>query len=87
MTGRGKFVLTLLILAIAGVGAYKWWDRLKPGAASAPAAANAGSPAAATAATKAAKLNAADFIEPLTACPLLPPAGAYVPKDNTLDLE
>jgi NitT/TauT family transport system substrate-binding protein len=85
MTGRGKFVLTLLILAIAGLGAYKWWDRLKPGAASpAPAAASPSAPGPTAAA---AKLDAGDFVAPLTACPILPPAAAYVPKDNTLDLE
>lgn len=86
MTGRGKFVLTLVILAIAGLGAVKWWDRLKPGATTtaAPSAAN---PGPASTAAKAAKLDAADFIAPLNACPLLPPAGAYVPKDNIVDLE
>lgn len=89
MTGRGKFVLTLIILGIAGLGAFKWWDRLKPGAtpATVTAPAKAGGPAATATAKKGARLNAADFVEPLTACPLLPAAGAYVPKDNTLDLE
>ncbi|MSU51683.1 MAG: hypothetical protein EXS37_21770 [Opitutus sp.] len=89
MTGRGKFVLTFLILAIAGLGAYKWWDRLKPGTAPAAAATSAiaGGPATTMAAAKGARLNSADFIEPLTACPVLPAAGTYVPKDNTLDLE
>jgi len=84
MTGRGKFVLTLLVLAIAGLGVAKWWDRLKPGA---PMAASAGESKAGSAAAKAAKLDAADFIAPLHACPVLPPAAAYVPKDNIVDLE
>jgi NitT/TauT family transport system substrate-binding protein len=85
MTARGKFVLTLIILAVAGLGSYQWWNRLnsekKPAAKSASAAAP-GAPSA-----KGAKLDAADFVAPLTACPLLPPAGAYLPKDNIVDLE
>ncbi|MGC4115214.1 MAG: DUF4177 domain-containing protein [Myxococcales bacterium] len=90
MTGRGKFVLTLLILAIAGVGAYKWLHKVQP-----DAAANSTTSSSShlrqqlrleTPPTKAA-LDPADFIEPLTSCPLLPPAGTYVAKDNTLDIE
>ena len=89
MTLRGKIVLTLVILAVAVLGSYKWWARINPvDAASAPAS------AAKPAATKSgapgaglAVLAATDFVEPQTACPLLPPAGTYVPKDNTLDLE
>jgi NitT/TauT family transport system substrate-binding protein len=84
MTARGKFVVAVLILAIAGLGAYKWWDRLKPGTAP---AAMAGGESKAPAAARAAPLNPADFVEPLTACPLLPPAGTYVPKDNIIDIE
>jgi NitT/TauT family transport system substrate-binding protein len=89
MTGRGKFVLTLLILAIAGLGAYKWLNKLQPSGAPSTAssgASTAGSEASATTAGKA-RLDPADFVEPLTACPLLPPAGTYIAKDNTLDLE
>lgn len=84
MTGRGKFVLTLLVLAIAGLGVAKWWDRLKPGA---PVAASASESKAAASTAKAARLDAADFIAPLNACPVLPPAAAYVAKDNIVDLE
>src|ERR1043166_5555316 len=86
MTAKGKFVLTLLILGVVGFGVFKWWDRLKP--RSAPAATTAADPSRGpSAATKAAKLDPADFIAPLTACPVLPPANAYVPKDNIVDLE
>lgn len=84
MTARGKFVLTLLILAAAGIGAFKWWDKLKP---TAPVAASASSSTTAKSSPHGAPLDAADFITPLTACPVLPPAGAYVPKDNIVDLE
>lgn len=89
MTARGKFVLTVLILAIAAVGSYQWWVRSQavpagPAAAGQPAPA-AGGASARTA--KAAALDAGDFVTPQTACPLLPPAAAYVPKDNILELE
>ncbi|MCU0792192.1 MAG: phosphate ABC transporter substrate-binding/OmpA family protein [Opitutaceae bacterium] len=96
MTARGKFVLTLLILGLAGFGAYQWWDRLAPAAlASAdPASASASVPASApaTAVSSAATAPAsviddAEFVAPLLACPLLPPPAAYVAKDNTIDLE
>jgi NitT/TauT family transport system substrate-binding protein len=30
MTARGKIVLTLLILAVAGFGAWRWWDKIAP---------------------------------------------------------
>ena len=78
MTARGKFFLTLLILGIATLGAYKWWDRPKPGAVSAPVA---------IAAPPAPALDGADFVAPNNSCPLLPPAGTYVVQDNTLDIE
>ena len=30
MTGRGKFVVTLLILAVVGFGLWRWWDKIAP---------------------------------------------------------
>ena len=30
MTARGKIVLTILLLAFAGFGAYRWWDKIAP---------------------------------------------------------
>ena len=30
MTARGKFVLTILILAVVGFGVYRWWDKIAP---------------------------------------------------------
>jgi NitT/TauT family transport system substrate-binding protein len=30
MTGRGKIVLTILILAVVGFGVYRWWDKIAP---------------------------------------------------------
>lgn len=88
MTARGKFVLTVLILGIAAFGAYKWWHRLAPAAlatASAPAA--AGGDKADGGKAPASSIDDAEFVAPLNACPVLPPPAAYVPKDNTVDLE
>ncbi|HRE83541.1 MAG TPA: phosphate ABC transporter substrate-binding/OmpA family protein [Opitutaceae bacterium] len=82
MTNLGKFVLALLILGVAGVGVYKWWDKLNPAATSSATASSASGSS-----SSGPDLNAADFIAPLDACPLLPPAAAYVAKDNTIDLE
>ncbi len=86
MTARGKFVLTLLILAAAGLGAYKWWNRLAP-APLQPGGASTTASASTTADAPASTIDDAEFIAPLEACPLLPPPAAYVMKDNTLDLE
>ena len=30
MTTRGKIVLTILILAVAGFGGWRWWDKIAP---------------------------------------------------------
>ncbi len=30
MTGRGKFVLTIVILGFVAFGVYKWWDKIAP---------------------------------------------------------
>ena len=30
MTARGKIVLTIIILAVVGFGAYRWWDKIAP---------------------------------------------------------
>ena len=30
MTARGKIVLTILLLAVVGFGAYRWWDKIAP---------------------------------------------------------
>ncbi len=85
MTALGKFVVTLLILGLVGVGSYLWWERLAPAEsiASAPAVVtgtDSPSPSVVT-------IDDAEFVAPLLACPILPPPGAYVAKDNTLDLE
>ena len=30
MTTRGKFVITVLILAVVSVGVWRWWDKIAP---------------------------------------------------------
>jgi len=85
MTLRGKFVLTVIILSIAGLGAYKWWDKLNPAASSASSSSTASSTSGASAAKT--TIDEAAFIAAQSSCPLLPPAAAYIPKDNTIDIE
>ncbi|MET0262323.1 MAG: phosphate ABC transporter substrate-binding/OmpA family protein [Rariglobus sp.] len=84
MTSRGKFVLTVLILGIAGLGVYKWWDKLNPSGTTTTVTAVDGARPSSVAATT---IDDAEFVDALTACPLLPPAAAYTVKDNIIDLE
>src|SRR5882762_4113386 len=30
MTGRGKFIITILILGVVSFGVYRWWDKIAP---------------------------------------------------------
>ncbi|MFA5263358.1 MAG: phosphate ABC transporter substrate-binding/OmpA family protein [Opitutaceae bacterium] len=30
MTTRGKIILTILLLAVVGIGVYRWWDKIAP---------------------------------------------------------
>jgi NitT/TauT family transport system substrate-binding protein len=81
MTNRGKLVLALLIVMLAGIGTYNWWDRLKPGASiSSSAVTGNDAPASVQALSR-------SLIEPETAAPQLGPAGTYVVKDNIVDIE
>jgi NitT/TauT family transport system substrate-binding protein len=77
MTTRGKVLLTIIILAVVGYGATKWWDRLKPGARST-------TPNAATAVTPAA---AAELVETQREVPALAPPGAYHSDDGVIAIE
>jgi NitT/TauT family transport system substrate-binding protein len=36
MTGRGKLVLTILVLAVVGFGVWRWWDKIAPQGAGGP---------------------------------------------------
>ena len=82
MTTRGKLILTLLILGVVGFGVWQWRGKLgltnrpgQPGANSNAASAPASEP------------NPAELVETQTEIPTLAPAGAYQPKDNTVDIE
>ena len=102
MTGRGKFVVTLMILALVGFGTWKWWDKVAPkkpafqaqtaapGPGSTPAAAKATPDKSATAATAAATTATTAsplLVEAETEVPKLPPGSAYQPKDNVVEIE
>ncbi len=101
MTARGKFVLTLLILGIAGFGTWKWWNKLAPKqllpppvVATQPANGNPGQsvatpakPAAQPAGEKALAAASALVVDTETEVPKLPQATAFQPKDNTILLE
>src|SRR4051812_39349646 len=87
MTLRGKFVLTVIILGIAALGAVKWWDKLNPTAATASSPTQATAIGKTSATAPVTTVDEAEFVAALTGCPLLPPPAAYILKDNTVDLE
>ncbi|HMJ66947.1 MAG TPA: hypothetical protein VK615_16510, partial [Candidatus Binatia bacterium] len=85
MTAKGKIVLTIIVLAVVGAAAWKWWPRLATkytpaSRQSAPASSSDGAGSSSAA-------NAAELVETQTEAPKLAPAGTYQPKDNTLDIE
>src|SRR6266540_602700 len=79
MTARGKFVLTLLILGIAGFGAWKWWDKFAP--------TSGGSGTNSTAKSYGGTEPPAELVETQTEVPPLAAPALYLPKDNTVDVE
>jgi NitT/TauT family transport system substrate-binding protein len=83
MTARGKIILTILILGVAGFGAWKWWDRLtqKPGVTP-PSSVSATNPT-----TAAKNVQASELTETLNEVPALTVPATYQPKDNTVDIE
>lgn len=83
MTARGKLVLTVLILVVVGLGAWKWWDRLTRSQAlaqSTAAAANSSS-------QNSPNVAPAELAETQTEVPTLTPPATYQVKDNTIDVE
>ncbi|MEO6036034.1 MAG: phosphate ABC transporter substrate-binding/OmpA family protein [Verrucomicrobiota bacterium] len=82
MTTRGKIFLTFLILAVAGVGAWKWWEKLAPKAASTNSAPASAEPKGVPVSPEKSGTVETQFEVP----PLAAPA-AYLPKDNTLLIE
>ena len=84
MTARGKIVLTILILAVVGVGAWKWWDRLTQKPGSSPSSVSS-TPTNSVADVKDAA--APELSETLTEVPKLTPPASYQVKDNTVVVE
>jgi NitT/TauT family transport system substrate-binding protein len=82
MTTRGKFVFTLVFLALVGFGVSRWWNKLKPAGpgGSTPAAQTAKSDSGREAPEL--KLATTQFEIPKLAAP-----GIYLPKDNVVDVE
>jgi NitT/TauT family transport system substrate-binding protein len=77
MTTRGKFVFTLLLLAVVGFGVSRWWNKLKP--ASLPGII---SQVTGEKGDEEVKLATTQFEIPKLAAP-----APYAPKDNVLDIE
>jgi NitT/TauT family transport system substrate-binding protein len=77
MTTRGKIILTVLIFAVVGFGAWKWWDKLSQTPRS---GASASGP-------ERDKMALAELVETQTEVPPLTPPAAYQPKDNVVDIE
>jgi NitT/TauT family transport system substrate-binding protein len=80
MTSRGKLVLTVLILAIIGLGLFKWYRRL--GQSTAPAV-----PPSATSEPAISPADAPDLVPTQFAVPVLATPSLYHPKNNVIDVE
>ena len=87
MTAKGKIVLTLLILGVLGLGVWKWLPKIKSQTSSSPTAAQTSEPGKARTDSAAATVQAAELVETQTEVPKLAASGAYVPKDNTVEIE
>ena len=86
MTARGKIVLTILVLAVVGLGAWKWWDRLTNKATSSPVTTVSTSSSTNAAADKK-DAQAPEVVETLTEVATLTPPASYQVKDNTVVVE
>lgn len=84
MTARGKIILTVLILGVVSFGAWKWWDKLAP-ASSGTADSAAGKAGGSVGPDD--KSQPAELVETQTEVPHLAAPAAYLPKDNTIDVE
>lgn len=74
MTTRGKLILTILILAVVGYGASKWWEKLRPRAHGA------------TVSTKE-EAAPAELVETQFEVPALAAPAAYQPKNGVVEIE
>src|SRR5687767_14001260 len=91
MTGRGKLILTLLVLAVLAFGVWSWYPELFGAKVAAPAgaqpAANASANAPAAAASARTPLASPEIVEPATDVPTLDAAAAYQPKGDVFEIE
>ena len=96
MTTRGKLVLTVIVLAVVGVGGWKWWEKLsgkKPlitqssSTSTSGGAHDSGAASAAPAGSAPAAAAKVALAETLTEVAKLAPAGIYQPKDNVVEIE
>ncbi len=92
MTKLGKFVFTVILLAVVGIGISRWWNRLAPqapgglGGAGGTSTTTSGG-GVAVQSEEAEKAGAVRLAETQTEVPRLAPAAAYVPKDNIIEIE
>ena len=82
LTALGKILSFFVIAALLVLGAFVVMNKSKP---TAPAGHSAHDEA--SAGTSTADEPAAGVVEPQTQAPRLPAAGAYVPKDNVVEIE
>lgn len=88
MTARGKFVLTLVILTLAGVGGWRWYQNQSSQTSSRPASTTPGAPAATPATAQApAESPNKELTDTQTSVPRLGPAGVYLEKNNVVEIE
>ena len=80
MTARGKLVLTLLILGVAGFGIWQWRDKFGP-------ALRGAAPSGTNNAAQREEPAPAELVETQTEVPGLATPAAYQPKDNIVDVE
>src|SRR6187549_2091690 len=86
MTAKGKIVLTLRILSMLGLGVWKWLPKLASQGLNPTTTSQSSEPGKARVDTSA-TVQAAELVETQTEVPKLAPAGAYQPKDNTVEIE
>ncbi len=81
MTNAGKFIFTLILLAIVGFGISRWWNKLSPSkeAPRSGASTESAQPDPGAAAVKLADTQ--------TEVPRLAAPAAYTPKDNIVEIE
>lgn len=81
MTSRGKFIFTVIFLAMVGFGVTKWWAKLKPESSGGPAV--VGQAGGGGISAEAEKM----LVETQTEVPRLALPAGYTPKDGIVDIE